>query len=36
LSASVATGILSTATVTIYASIHAIVYRLRSVPPLAL
>jgi hypothetical protein len=36
LSASVATGILSTATVTIYASIHAIVYRLRSVPPPAL
>lgn len=33
LSANVATGILSTATITVYASIHAIVYRLRTPPP---
>ncbi|MGE0667662.1 MAG: hypothetical protein AB7O49_13985 [Sphingomonadales bacterium] len=33
LSVKVATGILSTATMTIYASIHAIVYRMRTVPP---
>ncbi len=32
LSVQVATGILSTATVTVYASIHAIVYRLRNPP----
>jgi hypothetical protein len=34
LSAQIVTGILSTATITIYASIHAIVYRLRTVPPI--
>ena len=33
LTAQVATGILSTATITVYASIHAIVYRMRTVPP---